>query len=123
MFRTVLTQEKEIEVSLKWRIDKQQTTGYDKRPREEVVLIALFAAHSNASQPEFRNHNLLTTNLSLYKRHTTKHCTYHTIAELGDGQAAHFIKEIQFTTPPRKTLPRKNPLIFPAAHAPDLGLE
>ncbi|KAK2713963.1 hypothetical protein QYM36_009753 [Artemia franciscana] len=54
--------EKEIEVSLKWRIDKEQTTGYDKRPREEVVLITLFAAHSNASQPEFRNHNLLTTN-------------------------------------------------------------
>ncbi|KAK2722293.1 hypothetical protein QYM36_002727 [Artemia franciscana] len=33
--------EKKIEVSLKWRINNEQITGYDARPREEVVLIAL----------------------------------------------------------------------------------
>ncbi|KAK2707355.1 hypothetical protein QYM36_015143 [Artemia franciscana] len=62
--------EKEIEVSLKWRINNQQTTRYDKTPRDEVVLIAIYAAYSNTLLPEFQNYNLLPTNCE----HSVKWC-------------------------------------------------
>ena len=54
--------EKEIEVSFKWRINNQLTTGYVARSRVGVLLAAILASFRVTPLPEFSKYDLFHTN-------------------------------------------------------------